>query len=211
MAGPQNKYETLARDAAERIEAAREAGQQLTFLPDEPQPDETERAKRGKGKATTQLRDWLAARGYRLPEDVLSEMAGLRSGLDAVTEAIAKTERVLAAARGGSTAGGKPSLGQWLATFNMVYTAQLRAADALMPYGAPKASPDVNVSQAVFLVAGGNSQQPADRAQIARDVTPGARRIAPPPMPEEIQQNQRVAESEDPQSDSGSRTEGAKR
>lgn len=206
MAGPQTKYQALAKEAADRIEAAREAGAQLTFLPDEPQPSDSDRAKRGKGKALTQMREWLASRGYRLPEDVLAEMAGLATDVDAVTEAITKTERILAAARAGSTEQGKPSTGQWLATFNMVYTAQLRAADAMLPYGAPKATPDVNVTQNVLMMPAAPAPAPADQAHEPRDVTPKARRIAPPPRAHEIQQNQQVAEPEIRKSDSESRT-----
>ena len=62
-----SNFDDLARDAVARIEKAREAGEQLTFLPDEPAPAASgDRAKRGKGKATSMLREFLAARGMRL-------------------------------------------------------------------------------------------------------------------------------------------------
>jgi hypothetical protein len=214
MPGPQSTFEELARDAAERVQAARAAGEQLTFLPDEPQPGEGARAARGKGKATSQLREWLAARGFRMPEDALAEIAGLASTEDAFLTAMARTEQLLAwAETGGKDQKGAPrapSTGQRLATFQFIFTAQLRALEAAMAYGLAKPQGDqapVNVTQIV--VAGG--QQPVAQAprgpDLARDVTPQARRIAPPPMPHEIVQNQQVAEPAPRGADDGARTE----
>lgn len=103
MTGPKSSYETLAREAEARIVEARASGAQLTFLPDEPGPAEASGAKRGKGRATSQLRDYLAAKGLRLPEDVLIEMAGMASTEDAFITAMARTEQLLAWAQTGAT------------------------------------------------------------------------------------------------------------
>lgn len=216
MVRPNSKFDELAKDAAERIEEARAAGEQLTFLPDEPRPADSERAKRGKGKATSQLRDWCAARGLRMPEDVLVEMAGMASSDDAFVTAMARTELLLAWAQEGAT-GYKgspiqPSMAQRLATFQFVFTAQLRALDALLPYGLAKVTPDVAAAAPVqvFVAPGGSAsvQQGPDQA---RDVTPKPSRLAPPPLPHEIQRNQGLAQGVQGASDSADRTEGASR
>lgn len=216
-----NSYEELAKDAAARIEQARAAGQQLTFLPDEAAPSDTARAKRGKGKAQTQLRDWLAARGYRMPEDVLAEMAGLASSDDALTTAMAKTEQILAWAQAGASTEvqwindkgevktrplrAEPTLAERLETLKFVFTAQLRSAESVLPYIHPKHTPD-QVVQAVQIV-----QMPAPSAprggDLARDITPNQRRFGPPPMPHEMQQNQDLSKSPLPPSDASDRTE----
>jgi hypothetical protein len=224
-----NSFEMLARDAVERIEEARAAGKQMTFLPDEPAPGDSERAKRGKGKVTSQLREYLAAKGLRLPEEVLLQMAGMASTEDAFVTAMAATERVLAWAEAGArqTATGvkdgalvtidldtSATMGQRLATFQFVFTAQLRAAEALLPYGLAKVTPDVAVQQAVQVVVVGGGSGPVQAGKgpdQARDVTPQARRIAPPPMPHEMQQNQQVSEAVLPASDVPRRTDEASR
>lgn len=212
-----NSFEALARDAVVRIEEAREAGAQLTFLPDEAAPGDSERARRGKGKATSQLRDYLAAKGLRLPEDVLVEMAGMASTEDAFLTAMARTEQLLAWAQAGAE-GYKgspvaPSMVQRLAAFQFVFTAQLRAAEALLPYGLGKVTPDVAVQQAVqVVVVGGSSPaQAAKGPDQARDVTPQQRRIAPPPMPGQSQQKQGLGEAGLAASDASRRTEEASR
>lgn len=191
-----NTFQELAAEAVERIEDARALGQQLTFLPDEPQPGDTDRAKRGKGKAQSELRNWLAARGMRLPEDVLVEMAGMASTEDAFTTAMARTEQVLAWAEAGDKGGRSASLTLRLDTFRFVYTAALRAAEALLPYGLAKVTPDQGAMVVNQIVMPG-AQAPAapvDRADTARDITPQPRRMAPPPMPWEVQQNQDLSE-----------------
>lgn len=223
-----NSFEQMAAEAAERIDEARRAGQQLTFLPDEPAPAESERAKRGKGKAQSQLRDWCAARGFRMPEDVLIEMAGMASGDDAFVAALARTEQVLAWATAGARqvgyvmdkdSGGlvereldtSATMAQRLAAFQFVFTAQLRAAEALIAYGLAKVTPDVAPALVVPVVmpaAPQATQHPADRA---RDVTPAPRRMAPPPMPGQIEQNQGLDGSAPRVSDASIRTDGAKR
>jgi hypothetical protein len=212
-----NSFETLARDAVGRIEEARAAGEQLTFLPDEPQPDDSERAKRGKGRATSQLRDYLGARGLRLPEEVLAEMAGIASTEDAFVTAMARTEQLLAWAQSGAVGYKEqpvaPSMSQRLAAFQFVFTAQLRSAEALLPYGLAKITPDVAIQQAVqvVVVGGGSPAQAAKGPDQARDVTPQARRIAPPPMPGQIVQNQQVSEAGLTASDASRRTDEASR
>lgn len=213
MAGPNSKFDELARDAAERIEAAKAAGEQFTFLPDEPAPGDTAKAKRGKGKATSMLRDWCAARGLRMPEDVLIEMAGMASTEDAFVTAMARTEQLLAWAQGGATgykgAPVAPSMAQRLDAFKFVFTASLRAAEALLPYGLGKVTPDVVAPVAVQVVMpGAAAPQPAPRGpETARDVTPRPGRIAPPPMPHQIEQNQQLSGSQIPVADGKARTE----
>lgn len=203
MPSPDNKFEDLARDAAERIDGSRDMQRQLSLLPDEAaaQDDGDTRRTRGGGRAMSQMRDWLAARGLRLPEEVLAEMAGLASREDVLLATMQDAERVLAWAEAGAVGvKGSPAvqtMSARLNTFMQLWTIRLRAADALMPYGAPKATPDVtqtNVTQIV--VAGGQAAvQPAHRPEAARDVTPGARRIGPPPMPHQIEGNQSLSGS----------------
>lgn len=210
MGKPNNSFEAMARAAAERLDQARAAGEQLSLLPEPVEPDDDAgKVGRSKGKATNQMRDWLAAKGYRMPEDVIAQMAGLGSSQDAVLVAMERTELVLAWAFDGQTDkdGGavKPTGGQRLAAFQQIYLAQLRAADALLPYGAPKASPDTVNQQVVQVVV------PApDRAGSARDVTPATRRIGgkmvPADVAAEIEEKQRVNKAGSDGSDGGIRT-----
>ncbi len=211
MPGPKTLFDAQAQEAAERIDAARAAGQQLTFLPDEAgAPGQGSRPPRGKGKATSQMREWLAARGFRMPEDALAEMAALASTEDAFVTAMARTEQVLAWAEAGATSvKGQPAvqtMGQRLATFQFVYTAQLRAAEALLPYGLAKVTPDEAPQVPVQIVVQGGAtvRQGPDQA---RDVTPRPARMAPPPMPSEMQRFQGVADAVRTDADSEARTE----
>lgn len=214
-----SQFEDLAVQAAQNIEAARAAGEQLTFLPDEAQSAAAaagQRAPRGKGKVQSQLRDWCAARGYRLPEDVLIEMAGMATSEDAFLVAMQRTEQVLAWAEAGATghkgAPVKPSMGQRLAAFQFVYTAQLRAAEALLPYGLGKVTPDAAPAVLVpVMVAAPRGEAPVRAGDQARDITPKPGRIGPPPMPVRTQGNQGLSEASPVQSDAASRTEGASR
>lgn len=211
MPQPNSQFEAQAREAAERIEAARAAGQQLTFLPDEAgAPGQGSRPPRGKGKATSQMREWLAAKGYRLPEDALAELAGLASREDVFLAAMARTEQVLAWAESGAVSvKGTPAvqtMAQRLATFQFVMTASLRAAEALLPYGLAKVTPDEAPAQAVQIVVQGGAVAARGPDQ-ARDVTPQPRRMAPPPMPGEILQNQGVADAVPTDADGGRWTE----
>lgn len=223
-----SQFEELAAKAAENIEAARAAGQQLTFLPDEAVPAVAgDRAPRGKGKVTSQLRDWCTAKGFRLPEDVLIEMAGMATREDAFLVAMQRTEQVLAWAEAGArqTATGinkdgllvtqkldtAATMAQRLAAFQFVFTAQLRAAEALLPYGLGKVDKDVMVAVPVPVYVASPAQGAGSRADRAgdqaRDVTPQDRRISPPPMPKAGQRNQGLSGDVVPQSDAESRTE----
>lgn len=222
MAKPNDQYEALAREAAARIDADRVLQRQLTLLPDEAagKGDGDARRTRGAGRAMSQMRAWLADRGYRLPEDVLCEIAGLnRPGQDALATSMEDAERILTWAQAGAVGvKGAPAVQTMAARMSalmQVYTMRLRAAEALIPYGAPKATPDaapVNVTQIV--VAGAQAPQAAQIEGTAgpapaRNVTPGARRIGPPPMPHEIVQNQPVADGVSRGADDGGRTDGA--
>lgn len=200
MSRPNDQFVKLAQDAAARIDASRDLQQQLSLLPDEAQGagGETRRT-RGSGKAMSQMRSWLADRGMRLPEEVLAEMAGLTSGESAFLSTMAEAEQLLAWAEAGAVGvKGAPAvqtMAARLATFQQLYAIKLRAADALLPYGAPKATPDaapVNVTQIIVPGPAAAAPAPAERAALARDVTPGTRRIGPPPMPHQIEQNQQV-------------------
>lgn len=222
MPSPDNQYEALARDAAARIEASKDLQAQLSLLPDEAAEGDTPadgaRRTRGQGKALNQMRDWLAARGYRMPEDVLAEMAGLASRESAILTAMAQAEQVLTWAGTGAAnrvfqvgighvelpGPWKPTPDQRLNVFMQLYTIMLRAADALMPYGTPKASPDVQQTTITQLIVAGGSA-PAQPVQV-RDVTPQSRRIGPPMMPHEMQQFQHVAKVPVAASDGEGRT-----
>lgn len=219
MPGPQSNFEQLARDAARNVKLAHEAGEQLNLLPDEVAPSDDERARRGKGKVTSQLREFLKVRGFRLPEDVLAEMAGLATSQDAFLAAMARTEQILAWAQAGATgykgAPVAPSTAQRLATFQFVFTAQLRAAEALLPYGLGKVTPDAATLPVVPIMVPVAPQQAIDPAMSARDVTPQPVRIGGRMMPanlrREMQQNQQVADAVPAQSDAVSRTDEANR
>lgn len=203
MPSPNNQFEQLARDAADRIDASREMQQQLSLLPDETAPTGDDGAPgrtRGAGRAMSQMREWLSSRGMRLPEDTLAHMAGLASRDDAILTAMAQAEQVLTWAQDGAVSvkgsPAVPTMAMRISTFMQLYAIMLRAADALMPYGAPKATPDITQTNVTQIVVAGNGQASSAPAAtfVARDVTPGARRIGPPPMPHQIEQNQMVTE-----------------
>lgn len=185
MGKPRNSFEHLARKAAARLNKARAAGEQLSLLPEPGEIDQGEAGSvgRSKGKATNQMRDWLAAHGYRMPEDQLAQMAGLGSAQDPVLAAMERAELVLAWAydgqKGKDGVGITPTGGQRLNAFQQIYTAQLRAADALLPYGAPKATPDQVVQQNVQVVVPAAPSMP-------RDVTPQMRRITGRMVPADV-------------------------
>lgn len=220
MAKAKNTFEFMARDAAARLDKLREQGGQLTFLPDEPGSvvDQVEgkapgRPKGAKGKVSNQMRDWLAAKGYSMPEDQLAQMAGLAARGDAIMTAMEQAELVLAWAydgamkkkKGGGEVADTPSAAQRLAAFMQLYTIQLRAADALLPYGAPKATPDVHVNTTtnVIVPSAPAAPRPGDDARVIDHAAPAQNgaRMAPPPLPEEMQQNQQVKNSENGNSD----------
>ena len=145
-----------------------------------------------------------------MPEDALAEMASLASTEDAFLTAMARCEQVLAWAEAGATSvKGQPAvqtMAQRLATFQFVYTAQLRAAEALLPYGLAKVTPDEAPQAPVQIVVQGGAtvRQGPDQA---RDVTPRPARMAPPPMPSEMQRFQGVADAVRTDADGEARTE----
>lgn len=211
MAKARNSFERLAGEARKRLDAARDAGEQLSFLADEAGRTAVEvgtgattgRPKGAMSKGSSQMRKWLADRGYRMPEDVLAEMAGLASGEDAMLTAMRHADLVLTWAYGDSAGGDVASPEQRLSMFAQLYAAQLRAADALMPYGVAKAAPDVAVQQNVQVVM---PAQP-DRA---RDVTPQQPQIRGRMVPADVahksEQKQTVSVFENDGSDGESRT-----
>lgn len=213
------KFEDLAREAAKNIETAQKAGEQLSFLaaPDDdaalPVADGA-RAPRGKGKSTSMLRDWLAAKGMRLPEQVLAEIAGLTDRDDVFLYVMRRAEQVLAWAEAGATpakgAPGKATLSQQLQTFQVIFSGCIRAAEALLPYGLAKVTPEDAPQAAVQVFVAPGSQvtsSPARGPDQARDITPPMPRLAPPPLPHEMQQNQSLAETPDRGADGKARTE----
>lgn len=216
MPKPNNQWEVEAREMADRIERQREIGEQLTFLPDERPETESEggagRPKGAKNKASTQLRDWLAAQGLRMPEDVLTEIAGLRSRDDAITLAMSRAERILDWAFDGAhvpaKAAPKPTSAMRLDVFAQQYTIILRALEAVMPYTAAKATPDIALTQNVTQInVPAPSQAPRRGGDDARDITAKPRRIGPPPMPHEMQRKQQVTKPGSGSLDGEDRTE----
>lgn len=209
MPGRPNSFEAIAQEAAERLDLARAQGEQLSLLADqEPATVAEGRAVRGKGRALSQMREFLAAKGYQLPEEVLAQMAGLASRDDAVLTAITVAERVVTWAFAGAKNkdGGavEPTPAARLRAFETAYTVQLRALDALMPYGLAKVSPDGPQAPVVQVNV-------IDRATGARDITPvDAGRMMPADAKWEIEQNQQVENPTRPVSDGGSRTDGAR-
>ena len=175
MPGRDNAYEAMAREAADSIDKARAMGEQLALLPEQAAPVvEADRPARGPGKAMSQMREFLASKGMRMPEERLAEMAGLASGDDAFVTAMIRAEQLLAWAGEGSVdrlyvqgkghvvlmdpetgepMPWKPAPSDKISAFQFIYTAMLRANDALMPYGAPKVTPDqVNNTQVTQVV-----------------------------------------------------------
>lgn len=223
MAKAKNSFEVLARDAATRIDQARVMGEQLTFLGDEagaPVVDTVDR-KSGrpvgaKNKGSSELRKWLASEGYRMPEDMLAQMAGLNSRDPAIVVAMQQTEQVLTwafadAKEQGGAWDGKPILptpAQKLQMFNTLYTILLRAADALLPYIAAKASTDGPAQLAVQINVPLMPSQPADAGANATVINGSkAGRMMPANVRWKMQQDQQVSESAVKNSDAESRTE----
>ena len=125
-------YEAKAREAADRLERAASIGRQLSLIATEASPaDVAELERRGPGrpvgarnKRTSKLRAMLAARGFRMPEDVLAEIAGLSSRETSIELALARAEQVLGWAFGTA----EPSGGQRPPAFPAGPTAARRAA-----------------------------------------------------------------------------------
>ncbi len=209
MAKAENQWQEQAAEAAKRIDAARDLGQ-LSLFPGDAGAEDAEAggAGRGKGKALSKLRELLAARGLRMPEDVLANVAALDDPEGPVMAALKKAEAVALAIYGH----GQAPASVRLRLFETFYAQTVRALDALLPYGLAKVTPDVQVSQAVQVVVmpGGQGQQPLQGGDRARDVTPQARRIAPPPLPVKVQENQQLGDVAPIAPDASDRTEGVK-
>ncbi|MEO1637759.1 MAG: hypothetical protein AAFU41_00760 [Pseudomonadota bacterium] len=226
MPSKDDQFVKLAAEAAERIDRQVELGQQLTLLPDAPVPEAVDR-KAGrpagaKNKGSSQMREWLASRGYQMPEDVLVQMAGMASSHDVFTFAMVQAERMLSWAGDGAknviwagpADGHKVLDGPWqpspadkIEAFKFCYQAALRAAEALLPYGASKMTPEVNVNQntTVIVPAAPSSTPPGTDARVVN--APKGRRMMPADVAQEIEQNQDVTNSESDQSDRQIRTE----
>lgn len=206
MAKPRNAFERMAQEGAARIDKVRAEGRQLALLPDEPGQTAVEagtgkpgRPKGAMGKGSSQLREWMASRGYRMPEEQLVRIAALDLEDGPMVAAMGMAEQVLAWSWDGAGAGQVPSPEQRLAVFLQCYAQIQRATEALLPYGTPKASSDVNVQQAVtFVMPGAQGQSPADQA---RDVTPADDEVLPADVRWQMQQNQQVSDDADEVSD----------
>lgn len=207
-----NQYQALARAAAERIDQDRQLAEQLTLLPDGDEGETEDGGKggtRGKGKALSQFREWLAARGYQLPEDQIARIAGLSDGRDPIEGAMADAERILAWAETGAVSvKGSPavqSMAARLQAFERCYAARLKAAEALLPYGLTKATPDAGDFLTIPVLA--VPAAPAQAPQM-RDVTPvQGRRMMPADVAHQIEQNQQVTDDDPERPTGGSRTE----
>lgn len=215
MPKPKNQWEETARKAAERIDQDRANGVQLELLPDPAEPRLPEpsssagRPAGAKNKGSSQLRKWLEVQGLKMPEQQIAEIAGLAAGnLDALGTAMAQAERIIAWATDGSGELKGKNANQALVAmridlFKFLYTQLLRAADALMPYGTPKASPDVSVTQQTTILMPAQPGRPGDQASVIegdRARQPGGR-MAPPPLPGEIEENQGVSDEQTTSSD----------
>lgn len=216
MSKSNNQWQEEAREMAARIDRQHQAGEQLALLPDEvpEQANEQRSAGRPKGaknKTSSQMRDYLASRGMRLPEEVLTELAGLGSKDDMITLAMKQTERILAWAFDGAHIGKKgapkATSAMRLDVFRQQYTIIMRANEALMPYMAPKATPDAGPQTVVQVTV---PSQPSDPSAAAKDVTPQPAKISGQMMPADVrhrmQQNQGVSEAEEINSDGDNRT-----
>ncbi|WP_333830496.1 hypothetical protein [Pararhodobacter sp.] len=196
MAKPDNRFQALAEEAAERLIKSRQVGEQIDLLPPDPaQAVEPAKGGRGRARAKSGLKGWLDAQGYRDPAQVLAEVAGLASQHDAFTTAMLRTEQ-LEAFMGEAM---KPA--HRLATFMQVFSAQVRAAEAVMPYVAGKVDKPAPTQLGVQVFTGPApapaSSQPGDGARVVNPA--GATdaegvRFAPPPMPGETKQNQGLDE-----------------
>lgn len=229
MPKPDNQWQELAREAAESVDRQREMGQQLGLFREAAVPAEADEASRAPGrpkgaknKGTSQLRDWLAARGWSMPEDRLAELAALTTDLDVWSFAIARAEQLLAWMAQGSKkylfkAGvghiaveWEPSPEDKREAFKLIYASILEANKAMMPFVAPKVTPDLNVSQQTTFIMPVQPAAQGDAVAAARDVTPGRGvRMVPADVREEIVQKQGLGDQENPGSDAEIRTEGA--
>lgn len=201
------------RLAAERLDAARVVGRQLDLIPAEASPaDVAELEPRGRGRPagsrnrrSSKLRQMLAARGFRMPEDVVAETAGLGArGLSGVELAMARAEQVVAWLEGRAPGGAAMKRAEVLGVFVTCWKEQNAAAAALLPYGLEKLTPDQAPAAVTNIVMPG-AAVPGDRAKVIDGSL--ASDLAPPPMPGEVERNQGLAPGAARQSDGSSRTE----
>ena len=195
------KADQQAVNAARGARIARE-GEQLGLFGPEGAAIEPAERRAGPGrpagsgnKLKSKLGQLMAARGYRDPAEHLAMLAGLdRPDLHPLALAAALAEE----------------LGEDVAA---VMREMRQAAGELLPYWHAKVTPDVTVHQTAVQVVmpGAAAPQAAHGPDQARDVTPQPGRIAPPPMPFQIKQNQGVSDAEPEGSDAHSRTDEAKR
>ena len=203
-----SSWDRAAREAAERVDAAREMGEQLVLLPEMDADDgagEAESdgpARRGPGKAQSTLRQFMAAKGYRAPEEMLAELAGMATREDVIVQAMARAEQLVAwqfdgAVRvmpSGTEVPAKPTASARLEAFKLFYSAAVRAAEALLPYGLAKVQADVSVTHNATTIVMPGAAAPARPGDDARVVS--GRRMAPPPMPGEIVQDQQFGDDD---------------
>ncbi len=186
--------EQQARAMAQRIADAKEAGAQLDMfaVPPSPEDPETEvderrgpgRPKGARNKSKSPMRALLAARGYRQPEDVLTELAGLHSRESLDEQAMRRAERLLAWAKAGAADGGTVTTGQRVGLALQFLGMMKSASDSLLPYGLAKMSgDDAGAAPATFVVLPGGRGAP-DPAESARTIDHRPA-MAPPPLPGE--------------------------
>lgn len=216
----QNASDERVQEAERRLAAAQAAGRQLGLFAAPASPAEPEdlpaargRPKGSRNRRTSKLRQMLAARGYRMPEDVVGEMAGLGAGVSQVELAMQRAEQVAAWLKGlpvgwkdGVAYGEDAALtrGEMLALFHTILREQGDAAAALLPYGLERLTPESGpvVAPTVIMLPGG--AQPGDQARV---IEGRASDMAPPPMPGQVEQNQWLTDARPAQSDRSGRTE----
>ena len=215
------------QEAEKRLAAAQATGQQLGLFAapaspadpaDLPAPAGPGRPKGSRNRRTSKLRQMLAARGYRMPEDVVGEMAGLGADVSQVELAMQRAEQVAAWLKGfplghdkaGAAVGAGSTLSrsEVLGLFHTILREQGDAAAALLPYGLERLTPESGpvVAPTVIMLPGG--AQPGDQARVIEGRTADrASEIAPPPMPGEVEGNQWLTDAPRAQSDGSGRTE----
>lgn len=217
-----SQFDDLARKAAESVDVARATGVQMELLPIEaPEVAPGARPPRGQGKVNSQLREWCVAKGFKLPEEQLIQMAGMASTEDVFIWAMQRVEQILAWAEAGARKQAQvikdgnlievdldtsATMAQRVTLFTTVYAAALKAADSLLPYGLGKVTPDATPQTVVQVTVASPARVQAG-PETARDVTPQDRRLGPPNAPGRMQQNQGLAQSAGQSADSEGRTE----
>lgn len=198
-----------AARAAGGLERAREAAAQLSLLAAGEAEAEAPvaagpkggRPKGSKNRVKSDLRKLMAARGHRMPEDVLAGLAGLDSRADPLELALARAEVLMDWAGGPSGAEAAAwKAGDRLAVAMQVLREMRQAGEALLPYGLAKVTPDQGGGSAVFITLPA-AQAAASGAVIEGAARPEAGLYAPPPRLAEIVRNQAVAEDADCASD----------